>query len=355
MVNTHPSVVPGNAVGTAILEPLVSIILPVCNGEPYISETLDSALRQTYRHIELIVVDDGSRDRTRTIVEARAAADPRVRVIVQANRGLSIARNRALEAARGEFIAPLDADDLWEPTKIEQQVRRMIEYGAEAGLVYCWWVSIDANGVVLDRSPLWRIEGDAAEQLLQVNYTGAASVPLYRRRCLELVGPYDMTLPEGCEDWDLALRVAEQFHVAVVPAVLMAYRRHRGSMSTRTGRMWTSYKGVVSGARRRQPALGRAVIRRSRDQFALYLAGVCYRSGDYGQALFWGLRALPSGLALQVMPHIIRLLSNAVLRRGRPASDLVRSGVSFGQWEMPQPVIPYDRIYTRRFEGWRHK
>ena len=96
--------------------------------------------------LELIVVDDGSRDRTRAIVDQWAERDSRVRVLAQANRGVAAARNRALAAARGEFIAPLDADDLWDPTKIERQVRRMIEAGEGTGLVYCWWVSIDPDG-----------------------------------------------------------------------------------------------------------------------------------------------------------------------------------------------------------------
>src|SRR6267378_894238 len=110
-------------------DPLVSVILPVRDGESSIGDTLESALGQTYRNIEVIVVDDGSRDRTRAIVEARALRDSRVRVIGQNNRGLAASRNRALAIARGEFIAPLDADDLWDPTKMERQVHRMTEAG----------------------------------------------------------------------------------------------------------------------------------------------------------------------------------------------------------------------------------
>ena len=118
-------------------------------------------------------------------------------LLAQANRGVAAARNRALAAARGEFIAPLDADDLWDPTKIERQVRRMIEAGDGTGLVYCWWVSIDDDGVLLDWSPPWRFEGARRRHhCVQVNYTGNASVPLYRRRYLEEVGGYDVTLRE---------------------------------------------------------------------------------------------------------------------------------------------------------------
>jgi glycosyltransferase involved in cell wall biosynthesis len=108
-------------------QPLVSIILPVRDGESSIAATLESAVGQTYGNTEIIVVDDGSRDGTRAIVEAWVARDPRIRLIAQVNRGVAAARNRAVEAARGELIAPLDADDLWDPTKIARQVRRMLE------------------------------------------------------------------------------------------------------------------------------------------------------------------------------------------------------------------------------------
>ena len=147
--------------GATTLEPLVSVILPVYNGESDVEVTLDSALEQTYRNIEVIIIDDGSRDGTRALVEARALRDSRIRVITQLNRGVAAARNRGLADARGEFIAPLDADDVWDPMKLERQVGRMMEAGDNTGLVYCWWVWIDAQGAVLDCSPRWRIEGDA--------------------------------------------------------------------------------------------------------------------------------------------------------------------------------------------------
>ena len=120
---------------------------------PRLPRRSNRPLGQTYRNTEIVVVDDGSRDGTRAIVEAWVARDPRVRLIAQANRGVAAARNRAVEAARGELIAPLDADDLWDPTKIERQVRRMLEAGDGTGLVYCWWVSIDVTACLLDCSP----------------------------------------------------------------------------------------------------------------------------------------------------------------------------------------------------------
>ena len=355
--DSTPGVGDARFAGPATLEPLVSVILPVYNGESDVEATLYSALGQTYRNIEVIIIDDGSRDGTRTLVEALALRDSRVRVITQLNRGVAAARNRGLADARGEFIAPLDADDVWDPTKIERQVSRMMEAGDNTGLVYCWWVWINVHGAVLDCSPRWRIEGNAAETLLQVNYTGNASVPLYRRRDLEQVGGFDVTLrdrgAEGCEDWDVALKIAERSGVAVVPAVLVGYRRRRASMSTRTDRMWRSHALVVNGARRRRPELRASSIRRSHDQFALHLAGVSYWSRAYLHAIVWGLRASRSSLALQVLPYVIRLFSKTLVRSGRSSPKMVRPRVRFSSWDMPQALIPYDRIYNRRFKRLR--
>jgi glycosyltransferase involved in cell wall biosynthesis len=332
--------------------PLVSIILPVHNGESYIGDTLESALLQTYRNIELIVVDDGSRDGTKAVVDAHASRDPRVRVIHQANRGVAEARNRAIAAARGEFIAPLDADDLWDPAKIERQVGRMVEAGDTTGLVYCWWVWVDAHGALLDRSPRWRFEGEAADVLLQVNYTGNASVPLYRRQILEQIGGYDPTFrgrgAEGCEDLDVALKVAERSRVAVVPSPLVAYRRHRAGMSARTDRMWRSYLLVMEGVRHRRPSLRATVIRQSRDQFALYLAGVSFWSGAYRTAIGWAARALRSRLWVQILPSVASLFMKMLMGQKRDGSRIISPGVTFSGWEMPAPLIPYDRIYERR-------
>ncbi len=350
-----PGVSAEHTAGGPRFKPLVSVILPVYNGEAFVDGALHSALGQTYRNLEVIVVDDGSRDRTRAIVEARALHDSRVRVIGQANRGLAASRNTGLDAARGEFIAPLDADDVWDPTKVERQVYRMIEAGDSNGLVYCWWASLDNDGAVLDSSPHWRIEGNGSETLLQVNYVGGGSVPLYRRRCLEQVGGYDVALHEGCEDWDAALKVAERYTVAVVPSLLVGYRRRRDSMSAHTERMWRSHARVMNAARQRRPGLGPVAVRHSQDQFALYLAGVSFWSGAYWQAAGWGLRALPSSLALQTLPYIVRLFSKTLVQSGRANQKIVGPGVRFSSWDMPQPLIPYDQIYKRRVKRLRNE
>jgi hypothetical protein len=232
----------------------------------------------------------------------------------------------------------------------------MVEGGEETGLVYCWWISIGADGALLDCSPQWRFEGTAADMMLQVNYTGNGSVPLYRRVCLERVGGYDETLrggAEGCDDWDIALKVTERWRVAVAPAALVAYRKHANTVSGRSDRMWQSYARVMAGVRQRRPDISERLMRQSQHQFGLYLAGTAYRAGDYHKAVALGWPALRSNLAFQVLPSVGWMFVKNLVSRGSPPSRVVSPGERFSSWEMPQPPIPYERIYQRRFEQTR--
>src|SRR5690606_15977961 len=127
-------------------DPVVSVVVPAYNAEAYLGEALRSVLAQTYELLEVLVIDDGSQDRTADIVRELAMEDERVRLLQQSNSGVADARNLGIEHARGVYIAPLDADDLFYPQKLEAQVARM-ESGDEAvGVVYCWWISIDHEG-----------------------------------------------------------------------------------------------------------------------------------------------------------------------------------------------------------------
>jgi hypothetical protein len=109
----------------------------------------------------------------------------------------------------------------------------------------------------------------------------------------------------------------------------------------------------MNAARQRRPGLSPKVIRHSQDQFALYLAGVSFWSGAYCRAVGWGLRAVPSSLVLQILPYVIRLLSSTLMKSPRSRQQIVRAGVTFSSWKMPQPLIPYDLIYDRHFKRLR--
>ena len=333
---------------------LVSIVIAAYNAEPYIADTCRSALAQTYPSIEVIVVDDGSTDRTAAIVREMSASDARLRLIQQPNRGVAAARNAGIEAAAGEFIAPLDADDIWNHQKIERQVQRVRESGPGTGMVYCWWAWLDKDKLMLDRSPRWHVEGRVWDKLVEVNFTGGGSVPLYRRSSIQQVGGYSVVLRDrggqGCEDWDLAIRVAEEFDVAVVPAVLVGYRRLPDSMSADCETMWRSKRQVMERLSARRSSVPAKVIRRSNTQFALYLAGVAFWSRRYVEAIRWGLRARSLSLLMTIMPHVARLLLRRVLGSERRAPVRFVETGPFDESRLPDPLIPYDDICTRRWE-----
>jgi GT2 family glycosyltransferase len=340
-------------------EPVVSVILAAYNAEQFIGDTCASALAQTLSAIEVIVVDDGSTDRTPDIVRELARRDARIRLIVQENLGVAAARNRALEEARGRFIAPLDADDLWAPTKLERQVNRLEEAGPDAGLVYCWWSWIDENGRVLDRSPSWRVEGDVLMSLLEVNFTGGASVPMFRASCVKDAGGFSVALrregAQGCEDWDLALRVAELHTVVAVQSVLVGYRRHTTSMSAAVDTMRKSQALVLASAVARVSGIPREVLEQSAGQFALYLAGVAFWSGRYAEACRWTLRVRPISLGVRVAPYVASTIVRRALRRvfGEPRRD--HSAAMFDESQLPKPLVPYDRIYEKHWSRFRDR
>lgn len=331
------------------VSPLVSIVIAAFNAAATVEDTCRSALAQTYTSIEVLVVDDGSTDATAAIVTALAATDPRLRLIRQDNLGVAAARNRGIAAASGEFLAPLDADDLWAPGKIAAQVTRLTETGSDTALAYCWWAWIDDHDCVIDRSPPWRVEGRVLQRLVEINVTGSASVPLFRRSVVVALGGYRYQLRDdgcqGCEDWDLALRIAERHRVAVVPAVLVGYRRRADSMSTQDETMWRSHAAVMCAIAERNPAISPAMRRRSRGQFALHLAGVAFWHADFLRACRWGLRTRPLRLGIAVSPYIARLLIRHIFQGAVTRRRLTANGLTFDSSCPADPLIPYDRIY----------
>src|ERR1044072_3350968 len=135
---------------------LVSVVIPSYNRAYCIATTVDSTLAQTHKNLEVLIVDDGSKDETRDLVEARYRDEPRVRYIYQQNAGVSAARNHGLGLARGQFIALLDSDDIWLPWKIEAQLR-CLEAVPTAGVIWTARVAIGPDGEIQYRRYLTRM------------------------------------------------------------------------------------------------------------------------------------------------------------------------------------------------------
>jgi glycosyltransferase involved in cell wall biosynthesis len=211
----------------------VSIIVPAFNAAPFIGDALASVLRQTYPHWETVVVDDGSTDGTRAAVEARMPAfQGRLRYLYQENRGVSAARNTAIRACRGEFIALLDADDIWLDNRLERGVNTLDQH-PDAGLVHAQVMRIDRAGALIGKPPSppeKYLSGRIARHIYARRAHLLAPTILFRRRCLEVAGYFDESF-SATEDRDLWFRIARSFPVAYLSEVLAWYRVSPNSLS----------------------------------------------------------------------------------------------------------------------------
>ena len=219
-------------------QPLTSVVIPAYNAEVFLERTLRSALRQTHSNLEVIVVDDGSTDKTRVIAEAAAATDDRVRILSVPNGGVAKARNIGIAEANGEFVAFLDADDLWHPTKIELQVaamsRRSGDYQPAA--VYTFSRTIDKEDRVTGSGNRVVLSGYSFARYLYAKPVGNGSSILVRREAAIVAGGFDSTWAArgigGCEDLDFELRIAAKYPITAIGLYLVGYRQYPGNMSS---------------------------------------------------------------------------------------------------------------------------
>jgi glycosyltransferase involved in cell wall biosynthesis len=216
--------------------PMVSVVIPVYNGERYVRECLDSAFQQTHRPLEGIVVDDGSTDGTDDILRRYPAP---IRVIRTEHRNLPSARNRGIESASGEFIAFLDSDDLWLAEKIEKQVA-VFRRSPKTGLVCTDVEKFPASKRRRpgERSLLGRKlnRSDAFPLLVRRNFITPSSV-MIRRSVTASIGVFDESL-NSCEDWEYWLRLTGRgVRMTFLDEPLVLYRAHASNMSRFAHRM----------------------------------------------------------------------------------------------------------------------
>src|SRR5258708_4104598 len=198
---------------------LVSVVIPAFNAGATIDETLRSVRSQSHERIEIIVVDDGSTDDTLAVAERHADQDPRIKIIRQDNAGVAAARNAGWQAACAEFIAFIDADDLWAPSKIERQLQAMIDGGERTGLVYSWYAWIDAKSRVNVKSDPVYHAVEVLNYLFEGNFIGNGSSAMVRREALVAANGFERGLrasgARGCEDLLCYCRVARADDFAV--------------------------------------------------------------------------------------------------------------------------------------------
>ncbi|HET9810923.1 MAG TPA: glycosyltransferase family A protein [Sphingomicrobium sp.] len=220
--------------------PLVSVLVPAHDAQSTLSESLRSALAGTYPNIELLVVDDGSRDSTARIAEDFAAADNRIQVHRQSQQGVSAALNLALRHARGDYVARLDSDDLWHPTKLERQMQ-IAARDPEAALIHAFVRYIDGQGrIVRDVAPQ-HFPRRALSRCLYDGIIGGNSSVLFRRSAIERAGGFDEQLASW-EDLLFQLAVLADNPAAVVPEYLVGYRVRPDSLSADPQNMLDSWR-----------------------------------------------------------------------------------------------------------------
>jgi len=208
--------------------PTVSVVIPTFNRGALLEQAIRSVLAQTYRDLELLIVDDGSTDTTRARV-ATFQRDDRVKYLFQRNRGRSAARNAGIRAARGRYVALLDDDDFWSPEKLERQMARLQDDAVD--VVHCDFRVVDGGGQLLatgyERPPS---RGSLYEDLMYGNViTGSLSAALVRSRCFDQVGVFDERL-SAYEDQDLFRRMALANHTfSYVNEVLVFIRWHEAN------------------------------------------------------------------------------------------------------------------------------
>lgn len=269
--------------------PLVSVVVPAYNAERTIGATLESVLRQTHREIDIIVVDDGSIDGT---ARAVAAFGDTARLLRQSNAGHAAARNAGVSVARGEFVAFLDADDVWLPDKLERQVA-YLQAHPEAGAVQCGARLVDDALRTLEVRRC-TTRGDSLLDALQFkNLPSFASALLIRRSCFDRIGGFDASLVI-LDDWDLAIRAARYCRLASIADPLVLYRKHSGSQSSVVDLHIEPGFRVLDRlfAEPDLPPKLRQQRRLAYGAFFRMLAGGHFRARRIGPFLHWGVRAV---------------------------------------------------------------
>lgn len=221
------------------MDELISIIIPTYNAGEFIGRALESVYNQTYKNIEVIVIDDGSEDDTDLILEDYMLND-NFTYIKKWHSGLAaVARNEGLEAAVGSYVAFLDADDYWAPDKLKKQIE--LFKNEEIGLVY-------SNGHIMDTKKLYSKlakphKGNVFDKLISKNFIATSSV-IIRREVLDEIGVFseDPNFRVG-EDYDLWLRIAQKYKVGYAPEDLFAYRLNQNGL-TKNKRL--AYKNLTN-------------------------------------------------------------------------------------------------------------
>lgn len=316
--------------------PLVSVVLPVFNGEKYLAEAFDSLLNQTMGDFEVLIVDDGSTDSTPSIIGDYCTRDRRIRRLTNSrNQGITFSLNRGLTEARGEFIARMDADDVCHPTRFEKQVDFLRRH-KNIGLLGTEMYNLSQDGF-LSRSWSFTRHAELAWFLLFTCTFGHPTV-MFRRSLIELFEPFyrDVT---ACEDYELWVRLSRVTQLANLPVPLLTYRLHEERISVRED---TSQRNNANSLSHRE-------IR------ALFPKEKCY-SDEEVEKIRGSIAHTPKGLAEikaahdyldMLTPFSIRENIDIALFEGQVRATLLKNLIRTVRWTDPEVWYPAVRLMVR--------
>jgi glycosyltransferase involved in cell wall biosynthesis len=282
----------------------VSVIVPAYNSEATIEATIASLLTQTFQDFELIVINDGSTDGTVRVLEG--ITDSRLRILHFENGGLATARNRGIAAARGKLLSFIDADDVWTPEKLQDQVNAL-DANPAAAVAYSWTDYIDERGQFLYPGSRDRPDRQEPEQfyaaLFQKNFIESGSNVMVRASALAQVGGFEAEAIAVSEDWDLWLRLALHHTFVLVPKAQILYRVLPQSLSSNFRRQERDTLKVISDALGRSPERLQPHYRASLSHLYQYLT---FRSLSVGQTRRHALSGLRFwALAVFYQPQLL--------------------------------------------------
>ncbi|MBE9011664.1 glycosyltransferase family 2 protein, partial [Pseudanabaenaceae cyanobacterium LEGE 13415] len=292
------------------------VIIPAYNAEGTILETIQSVRSQTFQDLEIIVINDGSTDKTLEVLQH--IKDDRLKIFSYSNGGLPTARNRGITRAQGEFVSFLDADDLWTSDKLERQYIAL-QNCSNADIAYSWFVCMveDEQATAFIKGNPVPFVGYVYPQLLLGNFVGNGSNILIRRSAIAAIGEFDPSL-KSCEDWDYYLRAAVHSNFVLVPDYQVIYRKAAGSMTSKAKTMEEQGLRVIERAYQSAHPVYQVVKNRTLGYFYRYCAEQYLTYQSSGQAISEARRSL--GFAIQKFPAILldreaqKLLIKLILR-----------------------------------------
>lgn len=342
--------------------PAISVVIPAYNAESTLPETVETVRAQTLPNIEIIIVDDGSIDGTRSLAQQLAARDQRIRVISTRNGGVAAARNVGIEAAQAAYIAPVDADDLWHPDKLSRQLA-ILEARPEVTLVYSSRRNIDEASTVTKTIARATLAGWACHRLTAFNAVGNGSAIMFRRADALQVGGYDRRLKErgaqGCEDFLFQIRLAMLGEIAVDDGYLVGYRKRADAMSNDDGAMLRSRLLALDIVEQELPELA-STARATYKKHQFFLGLKVLAEGDWRQAGAllgdWtkgaSLASLTDGLGYVMHRQQTRRGATEADKERRPFADYAAgenaaSGLSPHLQRILDEVAPRDIAYAQ--------